>query len=313
QGRGISVVGSSVNVQNIKTDGTLGDGVVVTSYQGHNASLTATSSQFDAVQTGDGLDLRTGSSSLINGCTFNDNGTSPNVTISSVGLALSSNASATILNSQFIGNTNAGLVALQNSAVTAQHSIFADNKKGDGALFLNQTNVNLVDNTFASNGEISGEATGLNGVEFFINFTGSAIVSGNVFENNTAAGIWGGSSSNNIQITNNTFNNNVVGVFLDASAAPISATVQGNTFVVPVGSRDPQLVGFLTIGRVTAIVGGDGTLANTIENYADGRYIAESNGGPNAFVGNPNVTILTNTFLSNGMTVPPSQAVTTAG
>ena len=279
QGRGISVVGSSVNVQNIKTDGTLGDGVVVTSYQGHNASLTATSSQFDAVQTGVGLDLRTGSSSLINGCTFNGNGTSPNVTVSSVGLALRSNASATILNSQFIGNTNAGLVALQNSAVTAQHSIFADNKKGDGALFLNQTTVNLVDNTFASNGEIIGEATGLNGVEFFINFTGSAIVSGNVFENNTAAGIWGGSSSNNIQITNNTFNNNVVGVFLDASAAPISATVQGNTFVVPVGSPDSD-VGFLTIGRVTATVGGDGTLANTFENYFAFRSIGVSKGGP---------------------------------
>ena len=29
QGRGLSVLGSSVNVQNIKTDGTLGDGVFV--------------------------------------------------------------------------------------------------------------------------------------------------------------------------------------------------------------------------------------------------------------------------------------------
>jgi parallel beta-helix repeat protein len=312
QGRGISVVGSSVNVQNIKTDGTLGDGVVVTSYQGHNASLTATASQFDSVQTGDGLDLRLGSSSTINGCTFNNDGTAPGVGLSSVGLVLSGNATATILNSQFIGNTNAGLVALQNSVVTAQQSTFSNNHRGDGALFLNQATVNLVGNTFASNGEIRGEATGLNGVEFSTGFTGTAVVTGNSFVDNTAAGIWSGGSSNNIQITNNTFDNNVTGVFLDASAAPISATVQGNTFVVPV--RSPDLyVGFLTIGRVTATVGGDGTLANTIENYANGRYIAESNGGPNAFVGNPNVTILTNTFLSNGMPVAPSQAIMTPG
>ena len=313
QGRGLSVVGSSVNVQNIKTDGTLGDGVVVTSYQGHNASLNATGSQFDSVQTGDGLDLRIGSSSLINGCTFNNDGTAPGVGQSSVGLALSGNATATILNSQFNGNTNAGLVALQNSAVTAQHSIFADNKKGDGALFLNQTTVNLVDNTFASNGEIRGEAEGFNGVEFLTNFTGTAVVTGNLFENNTASGIWTGSSANNMQITGNTFDNNVVGVFLDASAAPIRATVQGNTFAVPVGSPVED-VGVLAVGGgVTATIGGNGALANTMENYSNGSFIVQSNGSPTESVGNPNDTILANTFLYAGIAVPPSQAITTPG
>ena len=60
-------------------------------------------------------------------------------------------------------------------------------------------------------------------------------------------------------------------------------------------------VGFLAVGSgVTATVGGDGTLANTMENYANGRFIVESNGSPNASVGNPNVTILGNTFLARG-------------
>ena len=313
QGRGLSVVGSSVNVQNIKTDGTLGDGVVVTNYQGHNASLTATASQFDSVQTGDGLDLRIGSSAVISGCTFNNDGTAPGVSLSSVGLVLSGNATATILNSQFIGNTNAGLVALQTSAVTVQQSDFANNRMGDGALFLDQATVNLVDNTFASNGETRGEATGFNGVEFEANFTGTAVVTGNLFENNTAAGIWAGSSANNMQITGNTFDNNVVGVFLDASAAPISATVQGNTFVVPVGS--PVIdVGVLAVGGgVTATIGGNGALANTMENYSNGSFIVQSNGSPTESVGNPNDTILGNTFLDDGIAVPPSQAITTPG
>ncbi len=136
QGRGLSVLGSSVNVQNIETDGTLGDGVILNNYQGRTASLNAVASHFDSVQTGTGLDLRQGTSATINGCTFNNNGTAPGVSQSSVGLVLSGNASALILNSQFIGNTNAGLVAQQNSTVTAQGSTFADNQKGDGALFL---------------------------------------------------------------------------------------------------------------------------------------------------------------------------------
>ena len=133
-----------------------------------------------------------------------------------------------------------------------------------------------------------------------------------ISENNTAAGIFSGSAPNNLQITNNTFDNNVVGVFLGASAASISATVQGNTFVVPVGSSDTD-VGILAIGSVTATVGGNGALANTMENYANGRFIAESNGSPGPFVGDPNLTILENTFLDAGIPVPLSQAITTPG
>ena len=74
-GRGLAVAGSSVSVQNIKTDDTLGDGIVATSYQGRNATLSATSSQFDAEQTGSGIELQGGANATINGCTFDGVGT----------------------------------------------------------------------------------------------------------------------------------------------------------------------------------------------------------------------------------------------
>jgi len=104
---------------------------------------------------------------------------------------------------------------------------------------------------------------------------------------------WG--ATNNIQIANNTFDNNVVGVFLDASSAPISATVQGNTFVVPIGSPDTD-VGLLATGSgVTATIGGDGSLANTMENYANGAFIIESHGSSNGSWATPKITIYSST------------------
>ena len=49
QGRGLAVEGSSVTLQNIETDGTYGDGVVVTGNAGRPGVLNATSSQFNSI------------------------------------------------------------------------------------------------------------------------------------------------------------------------------------------------------------------------------------------------------------------------
>src|SRR5262249_30912010 len=73
-GRGLSVEGSSVTLQGIKTDGTYRNGVVVTGNARQPGVLNATSSQFNASQTGSGLELDDGAVANINGCTFNNNG-----------------------------------------------------------------------------------------------------------------------------------------------------------------------------------------------------------------------------------------------
>src|SRR5262249_38287888 len=145
-GRGLSVEGSSVTLQDIKTDGTYRNGVVVTGNARQPGVLNATSSQFNASQTGSGLELDDGAVANINGCTFNNNGTSPAATQSSNGMVLFGGAKANITNSQFDGNTNAGMVATDHTQVTVQGSTFSLNQKGNGALFFSQVTVNLFGN-----------------------------------------------------------------------------------------------------------------------------------------------------------------------
>jgi len=296
-----------VTVENIKTDGTQQDGVVV----GQGGTLTANGSQFDAVQLGDGLDIQ-GGSATISGCTFNGNGTSPNVQPSSNGLVLSGSSSANIVNSQFVGNTNSGLDASSNTHVTASGSTFSSNQKGDGAIFFDQSSANLTNDTFASNGEVVGPTTGLNGIEFANDFTGTGVVSGNTFTSNTANGLYIGSAPTTIQVDDNTFNGNFVGITLDSSTgSTIHASLLGNTFTSPgaitVGSANP--VGILAIGGgLTATVG----QGNILQNYIPGAYIYEATGDtPGQNTGSPNLTIVGTTFTSNGTSVPESVAVHT--
>ena len=310
-GRGVAVAGSSVNLENIKTDGTQGDGVVVTSNNGQTGTVNATSCQFDAVQTGDGLDLEGGASATINGCTFNGVGTSPNATQASNGLVLESGSTATITNSQFIGNTNSGLVATGNAQVTVQGCTFSSNHDGDGAIFFGQSTANLTDNTFASNGEVVGPTTGLDGLEFNSNFTGTAVVSGNVFQNNTGDGLFIGGSSTAIQVVNNVFDNNLAGIVLYADGTSVNANIQGNSFEVPASST-ANYTGLFALGSgVSATVGGAGSQGNSFSETVDNTSIVEAhNGGPaNQDLGCPSLDVLANTYEQGGVAIPPSQAI----
>jgi parallel beta-helix repeat protein len=314
-GIGLAVAGSSVNVANIKTDGTFGDGVVVTDYAGQPGVLNATSSQFDGSQMGDGLHLQNtggaGSSATVSNSTFDGNGTSPNASQLSNGLVQDPGTTAKIVGSQFNGNTNSGLTASGNAQVTASGSSFSGNRKGDGAIFFGQATVTLTGNTFASNGEVVDISKGLNGIEFFgssgshDNYTGTAVVSGNSFVNNTAVGIFVGSAGH-LTVSDNQFSGNIVGLFLDGTGASINATVVGNT--ISVAPNPPSSwVGIVAQGTgLTATIGG--TDPNTIQNYADGSFIYEAIGG-GANPGLPHVTLLTNNYLRNGQPVDPSVAV----
>jgi parallel beta-helix repeat protein len=315
-GVGLAVAGSSVNVANIKTNGTYGDGVIVTDYAGQAGALNATSSQFDGSMMGDGLHLENtgaGSSATVSNSTFNGNGTSPSAGQISNGLVLDPGTSASITDSQFNDNTNAGLTASGNARVTVNGSTFSGNVKGDGALFFGQSSVTLTGNTFASNGRTVGITTGLDGVEFFgaagnpMNYTGTAVVSGNSFVNNTAIGIYVGSAGQ-ITVSDNQFSGNVVGLFLDGTGESINATVVGNTIAVTPNSP-ANWQGIVASGSgLTATIGGSGGDANTIENYMDGVFIYESTGG-GAKAGSPHATILTNNYLRNGQAVDPAVAI----
>jgi Periplasmic copper-binding protein (NosD) len=319
QGRGLAVEGSSVTIQNIQTAGTYGDGVVVTGNAGRPGVLNATSSQFNSTQIGSGLELDAGALANINDSTFNDNGTSPAATQTSNGMTLFGNAQANITNSYFEGNTNEGMVAADQTQVTVQGSVFSSNQNGNGALFFSQATVNLSGNMFESNGAPNA-ALQLGGVEFYgvpndpSNYTGAAVISGNVFLNNTLYGIYVGSASQAIQILNNQFENNVIGIFLSSlhlsiPAAPVNAIIQGNTIEVPAPASDLVPKGIIGWGsEVTATIGGPGAQGNTLENFD---YSATA---PNVGVfiyesGGPQLAILANTFTSGGNPVPEPNAV----
>jgi hypothetical protein len=169
----------------------------------------------------------------------------------------------------------------------------------------------LSNNTFESNGQVVGPTTGFNGLEFFANFSGTALISGNTFRSNTGNGLFIGSAPQTIQVVNNLFDNNFVGLTLDASDAAVNATVQGNTFTVPTGAPS-SFEGLFGLGSgVTATIGGPGSAANTFVNYANFFSIdpSHSGGNPTREVGCPNFTILTNTFLRGGSPLDPGLAI----
>jgi parallel beta-helix repeat protein len=298
-GSGLAIVGSSVNLQNVETNGSHDDGAVVAG----GASVNVTSSHFDSAQTGNGMDLQ-GGTATITGSTFNNNGTAGGSQQGAgSGLSVEGNSQVNITNSQFVGNLNANFVSFGQAQVTAQGSTFAQSQQGDGALFAGSGAVDLRGNTFSMNSTVKGfiPGSGFDGVEFFYTFTGSAILSGNTFSDNTAIGVYIGSSSSPIQVLNNTFDNNVVGVDLDAAVAPLSAVVQGNTFTVPAGSAAVKQGVAADGSGVTATIGGTGSQENTFQNYVSGSAIVQENVNGNAAgvlvpVGNPNLTILDNNF-----------------
>jgi parallel beta-helix repeat protein len=305
-GSGLAIVGSSVNLVNVRTDGTHGYGVVV----GGAGTVNATSSHFDSVQTGDGLDVRDGSAT-VNGCTFNNNGTAGGSIPGGSGLSAEASSHVTITNSQLNGNLNSNLVAYNQAQVNAQDSTFNSSRKGNGAIFSDQVSVSLSGNTFASNGQVFGPTTGFNGIEFFSKFTGSATISGNTFTGNTESGLFISGTSSAIQVTGNTFTDNFVGLNMDASSASVNAVIKGNTFMVALGST---YQGLDAAGSgVTATIGGDGSAQNIFKNYAYGRTgqssILQFHVSAGQTVGCPNLSILTNTYLSGGNPVDPSQAI----
>ncbi|MHB1556759.1 MAG: right-handed parallel beta-helix repeat-containing protein [Isosphaeraceae bacterium] len=301
--------GSSATISGSTFSGNALDGLLATG----NAQVTITGSSFTGSRMGSGLQLNDSASATISNSTFNGNGTAAGVTQASNGMVVSGSSRAAITGSQFNDNTNGGLVASDSSQINVQQSSFTGNVHSDGAIFFGQANVTLIGNTIASNGQVVGITTGLNGVEFFggpgqaNNYTGTAIVSNNTFQNNTANGIFAGSGGS-LTISNNQFSGNVVGIFLYGGDAPIHATVVGNTIVTPMNSSSAYNGITIQGSGLTATIGGPGTSANTIENFADHAFIVVTAGtGPLA--GLPQDSILANTYLRNGSSVPSSTAI----
>ncbi len=296
-GSGLAVFGSSVNLVNVNATGNQSGGAVISG----GGSVNATGSHFDASQAGDGMDVQNGTAT-VNGCTFNGNAGSSGGT----GLSVENGSQVTIVNSEFVGNTNANLVAYNQAQVTATGSTFSGSHQGDGALFSGQVNVNLSGDTFSGNGLVRGYASGFNGIEF-LHYTGAGSVTGSTFANNTANGIFVGGSSQTLSVTGNTFSGNLVGLNMDGSVGAALAVIQGNTFTTTANSGDQGLVA--DGSNVNATIGGTGNQANTFANYAYQRSILQYNSSGTSTVGCPVLTIQGNVYTINGVFEDSSQAI----
>jgi hypothetical protein len=282
-------LGSSVTLQNISTDGTYGDGVAVAG----GSTLSATNSHFDSAQTGDGMDVQQGTVTISN-CTFNNNGTAGG-SVPGSGFSIEGSSQATITNSQFIGDLNANFVAFGQANVTVTGSTFSQSQAGDGSIFANSGAVTLTGDTFSQNSTVKGfiPGVGFDGIEFYHTFTGTALVSGDTFVDNTADGVYVGGSASPIQILNNTFINNavgpaVVGIDLESLSFPdtLSAVIQGNTFTVSPGSTDQGIYADGTGVTASTTIGGTGAQENTFNNYSSSTVIVMTNGANPTILGN---------------------------
>ena len=209
---------------------------------------------------------------------------------------LEGNSQVNITNSQFSGNLNSNLVAYDQSQVTAQGSTFSNSQKGDGAIFSDQATVRLTGNTFASNGPGRRVRLGLQRRGVLQRLHRQRRRLGQHASATTRrTGSSSAGASQAIQITGNNFINNLVGLNMDASVAPISAVIQGNTFVGALGSADQGLVA--AGSGVTATVGGSGSEQNTFENLRHSALHPPVQRQPGSTIGCPNLANIDDEYL----------------
>lgn len=320
-GRGIAALGTSFSLRGISTIGTRTHGVVTTDYLGVNTTLTAAESHFDEVQTGNAMYIQNGTTATFAYCSFDRNGTdSGNIPGGGAdggrGLVILGNSTVTVTNSTMNFNINGGAFMRNTSTTVMQNCALGYNVKGNGAIVLDQTKVTILQNLFIQNGVTRSAAAGLNGLEVYENFTGTALIQGNTFKDNTAGGLQ--LNGHTITVIGNVFDNNLIGVAVNGVYVPpitstsypgqtAIVTLKRNRFIVPVGSTVET--GLFVLGSAATVTVGstDPADANTFTNFYDYRAIAPDNhgGGVSTDWGYPTMHIYTNNYVNSPNPIAP--------
>jgi hypothetical protein len=177
------------------------------------------------------------------------------------------NTIATLRNVSGSFNKDHGLITDGDVNLYVVGGSFSFNPNANGAILNKQTRFHFDRTLFEQNGTTRGPITGFNGIEVDVNGTGGGEFLGCTFRNNTAYGIFLGNGFN-VLIRGSTFDNNLVGVFVSGQAGGSTATIVGNTFVVPLSRTVEE--GILAWGsRAIATVGGAAASdKNTFRNFA---------------------------------------------
>ncbi len=273
-GRGIINLGSSMTLEHISTSGGWDNGLVGAQYLGSPATLNVDRSSFDTSRIGNGIQLDTGTSAMVNRSSASDNGTEPSnmppppAAPGGRGIVLFNNAAVTVTYTNVSRNYDGGILMTHTSNAVLRNNFVVQNGTA-GAYYELQATGEITGNVFAYNGARGTRGPGgNNGVEI-AGLAAPMTISGNTFSNNTLNGIF--VEDGTVNILNNTFFYNYVGVTVANSRnRPVSIVIKGNLFDLPDSPLYSEGV-FMqssSAASMTIIIGGSAAAdKNTFRNF----------------------------------------------
>jgi hypothetical protein len=266
--RGVINQGSSMALDRVSTKKNFSHNVLGIGTASRVATLLIDSSDINRSRMGNGLRLEGGVVATVRRSSIDNNGlevTDPRPTINGRGVESFLDSQLTLEHSSVSRNYDGGLLFVQTSNVVVHDSEISFNGL-NGFYFEGSARADLYQNNMINNGTAGarGPVTGFNAIEIANGWTGAhMLIHENWIFDSTASGIYIGGSTANVQVANNYFFNNFLGVTINA--APTTATVQGNIFELPISQANEE--GMLIVGPgPTVTVGGPGA-QNTFRNY----------------------------------------------
>lgn len=299
-GRGFVIKGADLVLTRVSTNNSSHEGVLAVEFMGVQPNIVLNDCQIDGSQFSAGLVTQAGVASVeANNSTFNGNGTGtcgPCNAQYGRGMVIFSAATLTLNNCQFNNNLDSGIKidALSPVNFTMIGGSSSDNlSNGLGIDGMVETEIHATD--FSRNGPVPRDPpnTGRNGLEFFITYSGNALVDGCTFVSNTLNGIFIGAG--NIDVLDSIFDDNHTGMTINSliSGSTINMEIFGNLTQMESGHMDSPN-GFIFNGDgITATLGSqDCAQANTFINIRGMSAVICFNGatlflGKNQYIDSP--------------------------
>jgi nitrous oxidase accessory protein NosD len=264
--RGVINQGSALTLDRVSTKKNFSHNALGVGTALRTATLLIDSSDINRSRMGNGLRLEGGVVATVRRSSIDKNGlevTDPRPTINGRGVESFLDSQLTLEHSSVSQNYDGGLLIVQTSSAIIRNSTISLNGI-NGIFFLGSPSAEIHGNFILGNGTkgARGAATGYNGIEVADGWTGpQMLIHENSIFDSTAGGIYIGGSAVNVNVADNHFYNNFLGVTI---ANPANVTLQGNLFELPAVQGAEE--GILIVGPGPVVtVGGAGP--NTFTNY----------------------------------------------
>ncbi len=300
-GRGFVNKGAHLTLERVSTSNTSHEGVLVVEFMGVQPTIVLNDCQIDGSQLSAGLVTQNGVSSVqANNTSFNGHGTGtcdPCAPQFGRGMVIFSADTLTLNNCQFDNNLDSGIkIDATTPVVFSMTGGSASDNLSNGLGIDGTVECDIRDADFSRNGPVPRDPpnTGRNGIEFFVDYIGNALVENCDFVSNTLNGIFIGSG--NVDVYDSTFDDNHTGMTVSSviTNSTINMDIFGNLIQMESGYMDsPNGIVFNGDG-ITAVLGSqDCAEANTFINIRDMSAVVCFAGatlllGKNQYIDSPN-------------------------